>query len=210
MSQQDLAHAADCTEQTISRLERGLTVPRLKTLKRIAEAVGGDFEEVQRLVNDGAKADQSMSQTPDSFDNNVEPYSIRQVPNIPLFDLAVAAGGWVEITGEAEVCDPMQMDHGLFRIRIRGDSMDPEYKDGEVIEFRCLRPDRDGLEQGVDYYLQRSDGTATFKRLERMDEDTLWLRPLNREKYPRLIEVPRGLIVRAARAIAHVKLIGGV
>ena len=178
-------------------------------LKKIADALESPFEMVRSLsANDQSNTGQMLS-IENEFDTNVEPYSMESVPNIPLFDLGVAAGGWVEITCEAEVCDPRQMDHGLFRIRIRGDSMEPDYQDGEVVEFRCLREDRDGFEKGLDYYFQRSDGTATFKRLEKSDEETLWLRPLNRKKYPRLIEVPKGLIVRAARAIAHVKLIHG-
>lgn len=140
-------------------------------------------------------------------DDNVEPYSEEKLLPIPQFELAVAAGGWVEIEGVAEVVNPRQMEQGLFRIRIRGDSMtsrkkgENSYPDGSIVEFRCVRLDREGLVEGQDFYVQRDDGRATFKRVEAQDEDSVTLRALNRAKYPEPMVVERPLIVRVARAV---------
>jgi SOS-response transcriptional repressor LexA len=142
------------------------------------------------------------------FDRNVEPYSEVQLVEIPLFDLAVAAGGWADVSDvEGAVCNPDQISQSLFRVRISGDSMQPAYKSGDVVEFRCVRVDVDGFEAGADFYVQQSDGTATFKRCEKAGEEIIVLRALNRKKYPRPMEVPRGLIVRAARAVAKVQML---
>jgi SOS-response transcriptional repressor LexA len=140
---------------------------------------------------------------------NVEPYSEVQLVEIPLFDLAVAAGGWADVSDvEGAVCNPDQISQSLFRVRISGDSMQPAYKSGEVVEFRCVRVDVDGFEEGKDFYVQQSDGTATFKRCEKAGEEIIVLRALNRKKYPRPMEVSRGLIVRAARAVAKITMLG--
>lgn len=139
--------------------------------------------------------------------SNVQPFTEERFVPIPQFELAVAAGGWVEIDGVGETLDQKQIEQGLFRIRIRGDSMTSRkkgencYPDGAIVEFRCIRTGLDGFVEGKDYYVQRDDDTATFKRVEKVDEDEITLRALNTRKYPEPLIVPRGLIVRAGRAV---------
>lgn len=141
------------------------------------------------------------------WDSNVEAYSEQPVTAVPVFDLSVAAGPWTEISEVAELRDAKQIDSGYFRIRIRGDSMAPGYADGSMVEFRCLRPGRDTLGNGKDYYVQRSDGVGTFKRLVAISDDMLTFRAINRRKYPDDIPVDRADIVRMAVAIAKVELV---
>lgn len=135
------------------------------------------------------------------LDGNVEKYSEQRVPAVPTFEMSVAAGEWADVTDVAEVMQPGQIDHGLFRIRISGDSMRTKYKSGDVVEFRCMREGRDVMEVGKDYYVQKSDGTATFKRLEAIEEEELILRALNKRKFPKPIVVARREIVRMALAV---------
>lgn len=166
----------------------------VRTLRRIADTAKIPYDDAFALLSP-------------AWDENVEPYSKDQLPPvIPMFDLAVAAGRWVDVDETGQVCDPQQIDHGLFRVRIRGDSMTPRFKDGDVVEFRCLRDGRDALEVGAFYYVQK-DHQATFKELVEIGEETLVLRAINRKKYPDPMPVERRSIVRMARAIAVVKLI---
>lgn len=137
---------------------------------------------------------------PDPIDLNVDPYSEVKVYAVPVFDLAVAAGTWTEITDVIELFRPGQVDNGLFRIYIRGDSMHPRWPNGALVEFRCLRDGRDELEIGEDYYVQ-VDGQGTFKRLEKFDEETLVFRAINRRKYPSPMPARRAEVVRMAKAI---------
>ncbi len=46
MTQEELAAATDLTQSTISRLEKGGRLPRPKTLRRLAEALGVEPEDL--------------------------------------------------------------------------------------------------------------------------------------------------------------------
>lgn len=159
---------------------------------RLAQALGRTKQDIDHRLSSAAQG---------AFDANVEPYSKEDVPEIPMFEWPLAAGKWVEVGGVGEVFDPRQIDHGLFRVRLRGDSMSPQYPDNTIVEFRCIRDGRDILESGKDYYFQQNDGTATFKRLAKILEDELELRALNRKKFPKPMVVSRELVVRAAIAV---------
>jgi SOS-response transcriptional repressor LexA len=134
-------------------------------------------------------------------DRSVEPYSEQPVPGeVPTFEMSVAAGPWADVTDVAEVFEPGQIDHGFFRVRIAGESMKPEYTSGMVVEFQCLREGRDKLIRGRDYYVQKRDGTATFKRLKEIHEDRLVFHALNQRVCKGPMEVLRSEITRMAIA----------
>ena len=186
----------------------GQRAPRIRGFKlgRLAAALEIERDELESELQRAA-----IEQSDEAgFDPNVEPYTEEAVPLIPEFDVAVAAGQWVEVDTLAEVCDPAQIDHGIFRIRIRGDSMQPMYKDGCLVEFKCLRFDRDAIEVGEDYYVQRADGMATFKTMAKIGEDELVLKARNKKKYPDPMPVERGLVVRMAKAVAIVQKLGKI
>jgi SOS-response transcriptional repressor LexA len=150
---------------------------------------------------DGVAADGVGDASPlDEHLPNVAPYSERLIAEpIPFFELCVAAGHWVDVIDNEEVghrVTDAQVRQGLFRVRLRGDSMTPRFPDGGVVEFRLLRtpdghPDFEATVAGECYYVQKTDGTATFKCLESRDMNTLTLRALNRQKYrkPLICEV---------------------
>ncbi len=137
------------------------------------------------------------------MDANVEPYTEERFYKVPEYEVAVAAGEWVETTEEEGGSAPWRIDHGVFRIRIRGDSMKPEYKDGQIIEFQCLRFDVHSPVVGCDYYVQQSDGRATFKRMEKIDEDYYTLRAINRKKYSKPMVVSKDMVSRMALALGQ-------
>ena len=64
-----------------------------------------------------------------------------------------------------------------------------------------LRVADDGLETGGDFYIQRDDDLATFKRIAAIDEDKVTLKAINAKKYPDLIVIEHQRMVRAARAV---------
>lgn len=136
---------------------------------------------------------------PQELDQNVDPYSEQPWFEVPMFDLAVAAGRWVDVSEVAEVREGAQIDRGYFRIHIRGDSMQPAWPDGSIVEFSVLRNGRHAMEIGADYYVQR-DGEATFKRLVKIGEDELVFAAVNKRKYPEPFVVARSAVVRMAKA----------
>jgi SOS-response transcriptional repressor LexA len=144
---------------------------------------------------------------PPFLDQNIELGSMQRYADIPMFDLSVACGGWADVGEAMEVCDPASIEQGLFRVRLSGDSMVPKYKSGEIVEFKCLRYGEDPIEPGKDYYVQREDGMATFKRVEKVDETGITLRAINKRKYPERMDVPHIAVVRMAKAMAKVVLV---
>jgi transcriptional regulator with XRE-family HTH domain len=53
LSQQELAARAGTTQETISRLERGHTAARGRTLRKLAEALGVEPRELMKGEDDG-------------------------------------------------------------------------------------------------------------------------------------------------------------
>lgn len=179
---------ADIPEQTVRYWLRQEKPPiRAANVVRVATALGLQREEIERRLKP-------------EIDLNVDPYSEVKTHAVPVFDLAVAAGTWVDVSEFAELRHPGQIDAGLFRMRVRGDSMTPAYKDGSLVEFQCLREGRDELVVGADYYVQ-VDGQGTFKRLVEISEETLVFRAVNRRKYPKPMPARRAEVLRMARAI---------
>jgi phage repressor protein C with HTH and peptisase S24 domain len=174
-------------------------------------------ERVRRPLSDEAAAIldktrremQESGELEEPLDGNVEPYSETKIPfEIPLFELSVAAGDWSDVVQVGEITDPAQIDIGVFRIRLSGDSMKPKYKSGDVVEFRTLREGRDRMRLGRDYYVQKGDGTATFKQLWKVAEGKLGFCARNKKRCPKPFYVERADIVRMAEAVAKVELLG--
>jgi SOS-response transcriptional repressor LexA len=136
------------------------------------------------------------------FDTNVEPYSIvRLIAPIPTFDLPIAAGAWADVSGQIEITDARQIEQGLFRVHVRGDSMQPKYPDGCIVEFRIVRRGRDGWPIGKNCYVQLASGDATFKRMEAVDEDTVTLVAINSAKYKKPLTAAVSDVVSMAVAM---------
>ncbi len=176
---------------------------RTSNFHRLAAAFKMEVAELEKKVRPPRDAEKNQ---PVDLDQNVEPYSEVKLFDIPLFDLSVAASGWVEASEIGGVSDPRVIEQGLFRIRIRGDSMQKTWNTGDVTEFKLVRWGVDELKIGADYYVHRNDGYATFKRLVSLDDDEYVLAAANKKKYPDKMPVARQDVVRMAKAVARVTL----
>lgn len=199
MREDQRAKIAEAVGHTLMSFDHAIQSSEINLMMRDPKTAKEWKEGIEKMKSANGNINEMLALGMDKWDDNIEPYSEVKVPSIPLFEWPLAAGDWVEIGGVGELCDPRQIDQGLFRVRIRGDSMKPVWPDGIIVEFKCFRIGRDELQIGRDYYFQQNDGTATFKRLESITEDDFLLRPLNK-KYPGMF-VSRGLIVRMALAI---------
>ena len=192
--------------------ELGLTEARIQQIE--AAGTGGVFLKVfralQKLTGDPIEKlllDLSADSVKQLDSDSVDPDSLAPVPDIPMFDLAVAAGGWTEVVEVGELRDERQIRDGRFRIRIRGQSMEPVHPNGCLIEFQSVKWGIDELLIGRDYYVQR-DSEATFKRLESIDGETLVFRAINVKKFPRAMPVEKSDVVRMALAVGRMELFG--
>ena len=82
-------------------------------------------------------------------------------------------------------CTVEQRRQGLFRVRIRGDSMRPRFMDGDLIEFKLLctpegLPDFERLHEGQAYYIQKVCGEGTFKICHKINPENIELIAINK------------------------------
>jgi transcriptional regulator with XRE-family HTH domain len=182
-TQAEVAHAVEISEVRVRQLERAVATPVYwSTFKKIARGFGISVDQLKRQMEMG---DEQQIAEADGR------------PRVPTFDLSVAAGGWQEVVEVGALHDPGQIDRGLFRIRIRGDSMEPRWPNGSLVEFRCVRGE---LAVGRDYYVQRDD-QATFKRLVKQTEEELVLGAINKARHPRPLMARREELKRVAEAV---------
>lgn len=125
-----------------------------------------------------------------TFDENVSPGpdSRGQLPLISW----VKAGEFCDVIdnfvpGDAEAWYPCPVSHGpnAYILRVNGESMSPEYRDGELIfiDQRC------NYEHGDDVIVRSPDHKATFKRLQITHEGTFLL-AINPAWPDRIIKIP--------------------
>lgn len=110
---------------------------------------------------------------------------------IPLISW-VQAGDWCEAIdnfapGDADEWLPCPFDHGenAFCLEVVGQSMSPDYREGEIIAVDPAVEPR----HGDDIVCRTSDGRVTFKRLQ-ITPDGTYLLALNPEWPNRMIEIP--------------------
>lgn len=172
-----LAEATGVPQPTIHRILTGESAdPRTKTLEPIARYFGVTVSEL-RHSDLGAGS------------GNVElgPSIKGKVPLISY----VQAGAFCEAVdsfspGDAEEWLECPFPHGdsAFCLRVIGDSMQPEYREGEVI---LVEPSV-RAEHGDDVVVRAPSGSATFKRLQ-ITPDGTYLRAVNPD-YRERIDVP--------------------
>ena len=110
---------------------------------------------------------------------------------VPLISW-VQAGDWNEASdpysvGDAEEWLPCHIKCGknTFAVRVSGVSMEPEFKDGEVI---IVDPSAEPRHNSFVVVRIDHENAATFKQLV-VEGDTKYLRPLNRDFPTQFIEI---------------------
>lgn len=126
---------------------------------------------------------------------------------IPEWTIDLRASHWAQVPLAAlDYGDEEQreiVNRGLFRLTILGTCMEPDYPDGGIVEFLILRH-FEAHELYHDYAVCKSDGTATFKRLQAVTEDELVLAALNQKDFPGEMRVARQEVSRLAIAVRRV------
>jgi phage repressor protein C with HTH and peptisase S24 domain len=102
------------------------------------------------------------------------------------------------IADEYVRCPDIQ-DPQAFAARVVGDSMEPDYHEGDIVIFAPNTP----AESGQDCFVRLDTGETTFKRVYQDDPATLRLQPLN-EKYPANI-VPRREVTGLWPAVVRIE-----
>lgn len=177
----------DVTNQAVSKWESGASLPNARQFIVLCAVLGiedvlGEFTDGRYGAYSGLNSEgrRKLAEYKALLKESGR-YTIKQQPQrptrtLPLYSLAVSAGTGQFLDGEnyemvevgAEVPDGAN-----FGVRVAGDSMEPEYHDGQIVWVRQQRSLMTG-ETGIFLY----DGCAYLKRLA-AGEDRLALRSLN-------------------------------
>lgn len=186
----------DVTNQAISKWENGTTLPNANqflVLCRVLEIddIAGEFSCGSSGLLDGLdQAGRRKAMEYIQLLKESERYSISEEPEevmlLPLYSLAVSAG-----TGQfldSEDYDMTEVSHDIgrkanFGVRVAGDSMEPEFHDGQTVWVSQQRDLMTG-EIGIFIY----DGNAYLKQLVAVGE-RLALHSLN-PAYPDILISP--------------------
>ncbi len=174
LSYRELANLIGVSHGTIRNIEEGKTNPSLDVLYKICRGLLIDMEELLRETG--------------YLPQNIVPMKrVGRVKKIPVISW-VMAGKWHEVCdsfSENDVDDWIETDlkgENLFALRVKGDSMEPEFHDGEII---IVNPNLEARPGDFIVIRNEDNGEATFKQLKKYGD--VWvLHPLN-PKYPDII-----------------------
>ena len=177
----------DVTNQAVSKWESGASLPNARQFVILCAALGiedvlAEFTDGKHGISAGLNSEgrrklmEYKALLVESGRYAVRKPASHTVRMLPLYSLAVSAGTGQFLDGEnyemvevgAEVPEGAN-----FGVRVAGDSMEPEYHDGQIVWVRQQRSLMTG-ETGIFLY----DGCAYLKRLA-AGEDMLALHSLN-------------------------------
>jgi transcriptional regulator with XRE-family HTH domain len=221
MTQRELGEAiGGVSDETISRIERHEVAGILaKRLPKLALALGLSLEDFKvrfSVAEDAVSAPnaKNLSLTSDfSHKTNVSGLpaglDLRRVHLariLPEYQIGIAASRRVDKFSEHPDSNRLvaASDRRAFTAPIDGDCQHPKWKHGEIVVFSFEAVEREGILAGKSYYLAFTDGSTTFKRVfkDENDPDIYVLRCWNRRKYPADHRVHRDEVVRIARAVS--------
>lgn len=161
MTQEDLAKICKVSDKAISTWENGKNIPRMGPVQRMADYFGISKSAILDDYFEPAK-------------NAVSTKSLR----IPVLG-RIPAGIPIEAIEDIEDWEELpasmaRSGNEYFGLRVRGDSMKPEYRDGDTLII--LR--QETCETGDDCAVLIDGDEATFKRV-RLNEKGITLQPLN-------------------------------
>lgn len=185
-TQPKLEERSGVGQTTIGRILRAETQAKIGTVK--------DLAKVFKLAP-GDLLDPSLVSRLTGSDSNVGAAG-GTAGLIPLISW-VTAGMLCEAidtlpAGDAEewLESPFPHSTQTFCLKVRGQSMWPDYKDGEIIQ---IDPEV-AAQHNDDVIVRTPDGKTTFKRLQE-GEDGLFLLALNPDFPDRIIRVPEGTLI---------------
>lgn len=158
-SQEEFAKRLGVKQSTVGMWESGANKPRIKTLEKITSL---------------------LEITSNDLMSNALPFSYQEKNSlkIPIFGY-IPAG--VPMEAIEDILDYEEAPESwavggkeFFGLKIKGDSMEPEYRDGDVIIF--LR--QNDCENNEDCAVAINGNDWTFKRIEKLSNGVL-VKPLN-------------------------------
>ena len=156
-SQKDLASQLFVTQQAVGKWERGEATPNPESVLKIAKILGITTDQ---LLGDTA--------TPASTGGTWVPVLGDVAAGIPIEAVE-------NIVDYEEIDSSMASTGEFFGLRIKGSSMEPRIRDGDVV---IVRRQEDAETSDTAVILVNGD-SATVKRIKKDPDGSLWLLPNN-------------------------------
>ena len=173
-----LGYREESAQSRISRYETGNRSPSKQTLQKMAKILQVTVEQLTSRFR------------------NVEPAVLKTGRAVPLISW-VQAGHWHEPEdhfrpgeGEGEPVPSSTKDENAFALRVIGDSMEPEFREGDIV---IVSPNSEPVTG--DFVIAKVAGEVTFKQLH-IYLNKLVLKPLNDAYEPIEIARNEGVEVR--------------
>ena len=190
LGQKEFGNLFGTSQQVVAGWERG-SIPNPKILVGVCEMLRLDVSEVSKL-----RAKRKRKTTPhgvtikkDSMKQSQKISEIEIGTSVPIISW-IQAGDWQEINDQFEPGDAddfilvcRNISKHTFALRIEGDSMEPEFSQGDfIIVDPAVQPETGRYVVAKTNNGNGNNGEATFKQFVR-DGNSVFLRPLN-DKYP--------------------------
>lgn len=185
LSLRDFAKRCDLSYSYISMLEKGSDYrnnkslsPTLDAVNKIASGLGISLEDLLKLMDNQQII---LSEKAPNFENNSNKTTSSA---IVLIYGTIPAGIPMEciediIDTEEISANMLRGNKEFFGLKIKGDSMEPEYLDGDTIILEKV----DDCESGDDCVVMVNGNDGTFKRIFK-NENGIILQPLNNKYQP--------------------------
>lgn len=155
ITQSDLAEICKVSDKAVSTWENGRNIPRMGAIQRMADYFGIPKSAI--------------------IENIAPPVNAIRTPVLGNIPAGIPLSAVEDIEGWEELSpDMLRGGKEYFALAIKGDSMMPEYRDGDVLILRK----QDSCETGDDCAVMVNGDDATFKRVRR-SEKGITLQPLN-------------------------------
>lgn len=174
LTQKEVADALGVTHATISNWERGLNLPETPMAKKVAELYGVTVDEL--LTGRREATPVEIQYVPS--DRTKKFIRVPVLGRIPA-GIPIEAIEDVEDWEDFPIADTIQ-GRQYYGLKIKGDSMEPEYRDGDTIIIQ----QQERCNSGDDCAVMVNGDDATFKRV-RLQENGMTLQPLNSKYEPR-------------------------
>lgn len=174
LSQTQLANMLGVTQAAVSSWEANGVPPGIENAKKIAEIFGVSVDEL--LKGERSEPIKEIEYVPS--DRTKKFIRVPVLGRIPA-GIPIEAIEDIEDWEDYPVSDTIR-GRQYFGLKVAGDSMEPEYRDGDTIIIQ----QQDTCNSGDDCAVMVNGDDATFKRV-RLHENGLTLQPLNSKYDPR-------------------------
>lgn len=158
-----LGYTSNKSFTTIQKWESGVSTPPLNIFVRMAELFDVDLDDFAYVdLSDPLSASKS-----NRYSLSVPVYG--RIPAGIAVEAVEDIDGYIEIEGSGK-----NAGRDFFALRIEGDSMLPEYRDGDIVLFER----QSACDSGSDCAVRIGGNDATFKKVRDM-ADFVILQPIN-------------------------------